>query len=212
MQVTVLPLYRRGKPLGAAACDAGSMSGFISVTREPGGRLGAWARTALLFRQDPSNPESSVDLLSQIHDVRLGGWDASGVLLIGIEREYRRKDCSTYPSAWLVPVPGGGLVDIYPLRHAGGLRPRDEVRASTPIAGVINAQADDGGRLMVSLRDARGGQCVVRSLRSAQLQRWESRGLVIAGHEVDERTPGDPLRQSWFIRVQRRMSGAIRDS
>lgn len=98
--------------------------GFISVTREPGGRLGEWARTALLFRSATRD-----DVLLQLHRLQLQHWDSRGLVIAGIERHWRRKECTEFWQSWFV---------VFPEQSAARSAPRAYAAAS-PLADTLNA-------------------------------------------------------------------------
>lgn len=187
-------LHADGRPPRAHA-------GVISVTREPGGILGTWHRTALLYR---ATPAGDVDL--QLHRVQIESWDAGGLVIAGLERHWRRKACTEEPQAWLVRMPGaagGQVVDVYLLRHQGQRRDRQEVRACKPLRGLIGV-----GIEVLSVRPSRtprravlvdGRGQVLAELADVQLQLWEARGLILAGTEVCAGRM--QARQAWFVTI-----------
>lgn len=114
MRVFVYLLRHQGHrvPLDEVRASA-PHSGFIRVTREPGGRLGQWSRTALLV---PT--EDSIDVTIQLHSVQLQAWDVRGVVIAGVERNWYRKQRTNYRQSWFVVFPGEASVVAKPPRAA----------------------------------------------------------------------------------------------
>ena len=193
MLVTVTPQLSKGDRV--PVYGPGPSSGFIRVGREPGGRLREWARTAMLFREAHGE-----NLELQLHAVKLAAWDDAGVWLSGVERHWRRKDCTEYPQLWLVSFAESHRVEVYFMRSRGERIPVDQVRRSTPLRGQIEAAIEGRTREpRVALRAAVAGGDV--ELEGARLQRWDSRGLVLAGLEArGHGRRGDDAWQSWFVR------------
>lgn len=105
MRVSVYLMRQKGERLTREAMAASTPAqGYIRVTREPGGRLGQWQRTALL----KATPES-LDVQLQLHEVQIQSWDHRGVVLAGVEIQWRRgRERDVYRQAWfVVPSPEG---------------------------------------------------------------------------------------------------------
>lgn len=194
MRVTLTPLELHDPTLSLHRVPSSACVGFVRVTREPGGRLRDWHRTAILFRD-----EGVSDLVRQLHQVRLEAWTPDGILLTGIEREWRRKSCTETPQAWLLSFREVSRASVYLLRLDGARRDRSEVRSSTPMRGRVSV--DDGEQLKPrrALLTASDG-ALLAQLDRVQLQRWDARGLVLAGNEAS----GYGRRlietwQSWFV-------------
>lgn len=93
MWVRVVLLRHEGVRRSAeeVRADSGQL-GRIQVTREPGARLGQWARVALL--------DIGPNLVWALHDVTLTRWTERGLVLAGVERRWSRKSCVQLPQAW----------------------------------------------------------------------------------------------------------------
>jgi len=196
MRVTLTQVPLDGSSFEPFQAAARSTAGYIRVGREPGGKLGEWHRTAMLFLT-----EDASEVSRQLHQIRVDSWTVDGILLTGTVRTWRRKDCDESPQAWLLSFQHGQHVAVYPLRAAGLRRPREEVRTSTPLSGLVCVDA--GGRRPGGLaRRATlltAGQAIAW-LDRVQLQRWDSRGLVLAGIEsTGHGRRLDEAWQSWYV-------------
>ena len=67
-------------------------TGRIMVTREPGGKLGSWARVAYL--------EVAKDHCLSLHRVQIARWDSRGIVFMGFEERWNRKRSDIYAQAW----------------------------------------------------------------------------------------------------------------
>lgn len=104
MLVSVYLLRHKGErlPLEDASTKA-PYRGYIRITREPGGRVGRWQRTALLMAAP-----SSTNVIIQLHRVAEPVlWDERGLLLAGSEYEWDRKRQTTHRQSWLIKFNGG---------------------------------------------------------------------------------------------------------
>ena len=200
MRATVVPLYVRGQ-----ARPSPPIEGHISITREPGGRLGQWARTAILFERDPSvtslpGDSSLAPVRAQLHDARLSGWDESGIVIVGIEREYRRKDTTEFAGGWFVPLPSTIQYAVFCLRREGERLAREQVQSAPPLTGRMRVAPDAREQLVARLTTS-ADEPLLPELHAAQLQHWDRRGWVIAGREQNGfgRRLEDPW-QAWFVK------------
>ena len=66
--------------------------GQMRLYREPGGVLGDWNRVACLMLAGGSSIE--------MHEVRVHQWDSRGLVLLGEERTWRRKECFRQRQSW----------------------------------------------------------------------------------------------------------------
>ena len=118
MLVQVVLLRHQGRKLSASEVEEAVVHrGLIQVGREPGGRLGSWARVAYL---DEGLPEQM-----SLHRLQITRWNARGIVLMGIERRWRRKVAEEFPQSWwCIPIGGWSNVVIdsaVPLRACSGL-------------------------------------------------------------------------------------------
>jgi hypothetical protein len=74
MRLSVYLLRDKGEriPLERVRATA-PHTGYVRVTREPGGRVGPWSRMAMLMSE-----EAGTEVLLQLHQVQLQQWDAPG--------------------------------------------------------------------------------------------------------------------------------------
>lgn len=75
------------------------LRGTIRVTREPGGRLGQWARVAYL------EAPGSEGLI--LHNVQLVSWNDRGLVITGVERSWRRRDRQEFRQSWWCRIDDG---------------------------------------------------------------------------------------------------------
>lgn len=175
------------------------IQGFISVGREPGGTIGQWQRTALLFRDERHD-----ETFAQIHDARLRRWDEAGLQLLGVERRWRRKTCEEFQVAWQISFPRPTEVLVYLLRSRGARIASDLLRASSPIKGLLRAEPDTAwktrGGCSAALSLSAGGHDASLQLHGVQMCSWDRRGIVLSGTECQGygRRVED-FRQSWFV-------------
>lgn len=196
----MIPLPLDQEPFLPEQAQHAASVGFLQVGREPGGKVGEWHRTAMLFR----DLEAS-ELRHQLHQVRIQAWTLDGVLLTGIERQWRRKACTERPQAWLLTFPGASRAAVYRLRHDGVKRAIEEVRVSTPLQGRVHIEAAHRGsaltRCATLLSDA--GEPLAQ-LGRVQLQRWSLRGLILGGLEATGHGRRlDETWQSWYVTFPR---------
>jgi len=196
----MIPLPLDQEPFLLEQARHAASVGFVQVGREPGGKVGEWHRTAMLFR----DAEAS-ELRHQLHQVRIEAWTLDGVVLTGIDREWRRKACTERPQGWLLTFPGASHAVVYRLRHGGVKRAIEEVRVSTPWQGRIHIEAahhrSTMARRATLLSDV--GESLAQ-LDRVQLQRWNHRGLILAG--VEATGHGRRLEeawQSWYVTFPR---------
>lgn len=117
MLVDVYRLRSKGVRLSSSELrDTTPTRGTICVTREPGGRLGQWARTAYLMSL------TSDDVLLRLHQIQLQRWDSTGIIIAGTEREWHRSRCTAeYRQSWYIVFPAGFLLSAtLPQRAAAG--------------------------------------------------------------------------------------------
>jgi hypothetical protein len=119
MRVSVYLLRDKGARIPREHVRAAApISGFLRVTREPGGRLGEWSRTAMLMAED-----GGTTVLMQLHDVQLQLWDARGVVIAGTEIHWDRKQRASYRQSWFVVFPREAEQPAGPPRQAAPSRP-----------------------------------------------------------------------------------------
>jgi len=110
MLVQVVMLRHEGRKLTAEEVRSAPVhTGRIRVAREPGGKLGSWARAASL--------DVGQEQLVSLHHVQLTRWDARGIVLVGVEQHWSRRRSETNPQSWWcrlvseAPGPGSDLLD-----------------------------------------------------------------------------------------------------
>ena len=96
-------------------------------------------------------------------------------------------------------------VRVYLLRQHGFRLPREDVRASKPMAGYLRVSREPGGRVGHWQRGAAlyadpQGVEPLRQLHAIELQAWDWRGAVLAGYESFwDRKRQTNFRQGWFV-------------
>lgn len=119
MRLSVYLLREKGYRLPPADARASApYEGFLRVSRAPGGRVGQWARTAMLFAN-----EGGDELLVQLHNVQLQSWDSRGVVIAGTEIHWDRKQRTDYRQTWFIVFPArtGGVMTRPPASFSAGL-------------------------------------------------------------------------------------------
>lgn len=193
MFVTVHALYEGGDLLANEEVLARTRRGHVGITREPGGTLGAWQRTAMLFRD-----ENRDEVAQQLHKAALVDWSRAGILIVGLERNYRRSALSgEFPQAWLLTFAQATDVEVYRLRNAGERLPGDQVIASEPLRGSLRASVPRPGQPPTAAFVTQGQVPFGLELERVQLQRLDRRGVVLAG---EENSPTGLVPQSWYVR------------
>jgi hypothetical protein len=111
MLVQVVILRHEGRKLTATEVRTAQVhTGRIMVTREPGGKLGSWARAAYF--------EVDKDRCITLHNVQITRWDARGIVLMGFERHWNRKHSRAFPQSWwcrpvsIAATPASGMDPI----------------------------------------------------------------------------------------------------
>lgn len=108
-------------------------------------------------------------------------------MLAGVEREWRRKTCTENVQAWSLSFREASRPAVYLLRTEGVPRPQNEVRASSPLRGRISVDPIEGRASLTALTRRAvllgTGGVPIKRLDRVQLQRWDDRGLVLAGRE-----------------------------
>jgi hypothetical protein len=165
--------------------------GFVRIGREPGGRLGSWTRTALLYKDAGCS-----DQVAQLHAVHLEAWDDDGIFLRGEERTWRRKDCTVTNCSWQISFRGMGRASVYRMRERGVRLPQEQVKLSTPMSGRVVVADGRHATLLDPVSVRRLGE-----LHRLQIQHWDARGMMLAGEERDARDArGAGYWQSWYVK------------
>lgn len=104
MLVSVYLLRHKGDRLALEDARAKApYRGYIRITREPGGRVGHWQRTALLLAAP-----ASTEVVLQLHSIEAPvSWDERGLVLAGSEFEWHRKEHRVFRQSWLIKFDTG---------------------------------------------------------------------------------------------------------